>query len=487
MTARMAARQSTFRLSQTDQAGQCAAPGPSPNGGPSDARIALHERFADRLAVDPTLTRRIVSYQDNKAAPGLRWLKYKEGFSHALVERCIDEVNPTAVLDPFAGIGTVPLTAAARGLDAAGIEISPVGVLASKAISYAANGLDRATFEAAADSLIRELAHKSKISARHSFPHVPITQSAFPPETELALARARRAVKRVLDPELRTMLNLACLSVLEEVSYTRKDGQYLRWDERSGRPLRARLNKGPIPTFPDAFSRRAAEIVDDVEPLKRIYGGGRPTFFAGSSLELLRETPDHFYDMVMTSPPYANRYDYTRTYALELAWLDFDHARFQALRQRMLSATVENKSKRDDLRHQYGADSRLDAAVCMFEQQAALHEVLTILRNNARELGNPHVIRLLEGYFFEMAVVIAELGRIVRPGGAVVMVNDNVRYHGEEVPVDLILSDFAEQAGFRCTRIDVLPRGKGNASQQMGRFGRREIRKCVYWWTRDDG
>ena len=28
------------------------------------------------------------------------------------------------------------------------------------------------------------------------------------------------------------------------------------------------------------------------------------------------------------------------------------------------------------------------------------------------------------------------------------MVNDNVQYHGEEIPVDLILSDFAEQSGF---------------------------------------
>ena len=32
--------------------------------------------------------------------------------------------------------------------------------------------------------------------------------------------------------------------------------------------------------------------------------------------------------------------------------------------------------------------------------------------------------------------------------------------------------------------IGVLPRGKGNASQQMGRFGRRELRKCVYRWRR---
>ena len=70
------------------------------------------------------------------------------------------------------------------------------------------------------------------------------------------------------------------------------------------------------------------------------------------------------------------------------------------------------------------------------------------------------------------------------PGGWVIMVNDNVQYHGQEVPVDLILADIAERCGFSCAEIGVLPRGKGNASQQMGRFGRREIRKCVYRWRR---
>ena len=62
-----------------------------------------------------------------------------------------------------------------------------------------------------------------------------------------------------------------------------------------------------------------------------------------------------------------------------------------------------------------------------------------------------------------------------------------MQYHGEEVPVDLILSAIAEDCGFVCEEIGVLPRGKGNASQQMGRFGRRELRKCVYRWRNLDG
>ena len=113
--------------------------------------------------------------------------------------------------------------------------------------------------------------------------------------------------------------------------------------------------------------------------------------------------------------------------------------------------------------------------------------MLTQLETRAHELSNKNVIRLIEGYFLEMALVVAELGRIVRPSGVVVMVNDNVQYHGEEVPVDFILGDFAEQSGFDCSNIWVLPTGKGNSSQQMARFGRRELRKCVYKWVRRDG
>ena len=190
--------------------------------------------------------------------------------------------------------------------------------------------------------------------------------------------------------------------------------------------------------------------------------------------------------LTITSPPYANRYDYTRTYALELAWLGYDRAAFGALRQASISATVENRSKGAWFDGDYPRPDALARAKAAVASQAALAEVLDSLRRRKAELGNPHVIRLVANYFEEMAVIVAELARLTRPGGRVSMVNDNVQYHGEEVPVDLILSDIAESCGFVCEEIGVLPRGKGNASQQMGRFGRRELRKCVYRWRMPD-
>ena len=73
----------------------------------SAERRALHDRFASRLFVNPELTRKIVSHQGNRTTPGFRWLRYKESFSHTLVERCLDEVGPTSVLDPFGGPGAL--------------------------------------------------------------------------------------------------------------------------------------------------------------------------------------------------------------------------------------------------------------------------------------------------------------------------------------------------------------------------------------------
>lgn len=456
---------------------------PSANGGPTRARDSLYRRFASRLRVDPRLSRWLVSYQGNKKEPGFRWMKYKEGFSSALVESLLASSPCGDVLDPFSGIGTTALTARRMGRSAIGIEIMPVGNLSARAMDAIADGRVADQIEAAGRDL---LTHIDQGEAREEFffPHVRITHGAFPEATENEIANAREFIGGVGDAELATVLTAACVASAEEVSYTRKDGQYLRWDARSGRTRSTKLDKGPIPSLSAAVGRRIELMLRDCKLIRQLYQGPKPRFIDGSCLTELKHLPDSSIQAVVTSPPYANRYDYTRTYALELAWLGYGEDAIKDLRQSLLSATVENRSKRQYLREAYGDSAGISGVFESVDEHPALQEPLAILREHADELGNPYVIRLLEHYFLEMAVVINELARIVAAAGRVFMVNDNVRYHGEEIPVDLILSDLAERSGFRCRVIRVLPRGKGNSSQQMGRFGRREIRKCVYEWER---
>jgi len=98
--------------------------------------------------------------------------------------------------------------------------------------------------------------------------------------------------------------------------------------------------------------------------------------------------------------------------------------------------------------------------------------------------NNSNIVRMVKNYFFEMCLVIFEMFRVIKKDGIVYMVNDNVRYAGETIPVDLILSDFAEAAGFNVDKIWILGNGKGNSSQQMGNHGREELRKCLYVWRK---
>ena len=459
----------------------------SPNGSAAFERDRLHRLYEARTLSSATLSRRLVSYQGNKQEPGLRWMKFKEAFSKSLVETLIDETNASRVLDPFSGIGTTALTSAAKGANAVAIELMPVGNLAARAISIASKDVKVSDFERAADALLKRVSNPAPAAPRHRFQHVRITQGAFPTATEEDLAKAREFLTSIDDPQLRTLLEFACVSVLEDVGFTRKDGQYLRWDYRSGRHLRSHVNKGLVLDLSTALGSKFEMMISDTRVLQTEYAGGNAEFLQGSCLDWLPSLNDATFDLVVTSPPYANRYDYTRTYALELAWMGTDRPGFSRLRQQMITATVENRSKYDRLNREFAHRVTWVNAVRQSRSHPALNEVLDSLRKHQSELSNPNVIRLLEGYFLEMAFIIAELARVLEPGGTIVMVNDNVQYHGEHVPVDQILSDFADGSGLVCERILTLPRGKGNSSQQMGRFGRNEIRKCVYIWTKSHG
>lgn len=448
----------------------------------------LSERFAGKLVVHPSLTRPLVSFQANKARPRYRWYKYKEAFSASLVEYLLGSYGVVSgrLLDPFAGSGTALFAASAAGMDADGIELLPIGqqIVATRLC------LDRSfTTEdfAALDRWLTTPPWKQS-QDRCPLPELRITAGAYPPDTVEAIERYMAAWRRE-NERAQTVLRFALLCVLESVSYTRKDGQYLRWDDRCGRRWGTKpFSKGRIPSFDEAITHKLGEIMRDAQ-----HGDERKEFFSvegacgdvrlleGSCLEVMPQLPAESYDVVMTSPPYCNRYDYTRTYALELALLGMSEQELLNLRQQMLSCTVENRAK--DLLQ---IDPQWASALAAADRQELLQSILRYLEDQKAQgkLNNSGIPRMVRGYCCEMACVIAECQRVMKPGARLFMVNDNVRYAGASISVDLILSHIAEGLGFEVENILVLPTGKGNSSQQMGEHGREVLRKCVYVWRK---
>jgi DNA modification methylase len=448
----------------------------------------LQHHFQSKFLVQTSLTRLLVSFQANKTRPIYRWYKYKEAFSAALVELLLQKygIQQGRLLDPFAGSGTALFAASNLGFDADGIEVLPIGqkIIETKQI------LDT---EFIADDLERlktwlSLQIWKQAEQKLCLPEVRITKGAYSTENKKAIEQYLGSLSQE-NERVREVLFFALLCILESISYTRKDGQYLRWDYRSGRGQGKKLfNKGEILDFDAAITRKLEEIIDDLEPpthqaelfsVERLQG--KIQLYKGSCLKLLPTLPNEIYDAVITSPPYCNRYDYTRTYALELALLNVSEKGLVDLRQEMLSCTVENRSK--DL---LGLNSNWKLALEAANSQPLLKAILNHLDHQKLQgvLNNNGIPRMVRGYFYEMACVIQECSRVLKSGAFFFMVNDNVRYSGISISVDMILSDFAEKLGFVVEHILVLPSDKGNSSQQMGNHGRDPLRKCVYVWRK---
>lgn len=168
-------------------------------------------------------SRKTVSFQGNKTEVLHSWVKYREGFSSDLVETLLAQFAAGAgdkVLDPFAGSCTTLLVCKMLGIDAVGIELLPNCHLAwavkSRVFDYRIAELESIL------SLIRE---SQPPPTSREFPHLTITESAFPKSTEEELMRYTAWFERLdISEHAQLLCKFLLMSVLEEISYTRKDG-----------------------------------------------------------------------------------------------------------------------------------------------------------------------------------------------------------------------------------------------------------------------
>jgi len=271
---------------------------------------ALFQHFKSKFVVQPSLTRPLVSFQANKTRPVYRWYKYKEAFSASLIEHLLHKYTITngRILDPFAGSGTALFAASTVGMNADGIELLPIGqqiittkrLLESEFISQDFEELHRW-------SALRIWEHSE---TTRPLPELRITKGAYPDETKEAIEKYLGACQKE-NSRIQAVLCFALLCVLETISYTRKDGQYLRWDYRSGRKQGKKpFDKGKILNFSQAIRDKIDEIVVDLASPTKQLGlfpvesyQGEIRLYDGSCLEILPTLPDATYDAILTSPP----------------------------------------------------------------------------------------------------------------------------------------------------------------------------------------
>ena len=468
--------------------------------------MALEERYWSITEVTDKFNRQSVSYQLSKNDCIHGWLKYKEGFSAALVKQLLADFNikkGDLVIDPFMGSGTTALVSMLSGINSIGYDILPM----SKISIVAKSNINKYNIKE-----LKEILHlfQNKDIPKEfdgKSPSLSITEGAYPPNTDRELAYYTIWFETSnFSDEAKILIKLCCLNTLERISYCAKDGQYLRWDIRSPkmieankerakkgkRPIVVELNKGELPTFKTALIEELNKVIADLEDIQAKNAASSmasTTFIEGSSLFEITQLSNDILAACISSPPYCNRYDYTRTYALELAYLGIDKIRFNQLRQDLLSCTVENKPKIDAIQNHYESIGRLSDfqhILNIANTNPILQEINEALLQRSKwgEINNKGVLKMVNGYFTELTFLFAELYRVCKVGAKVAFVNDNVRYAGEVIPVDYLTTYLAEQLGFKPLKIYSLKQKKGNSSQQMKKYGRIALRKSITIWEK---
>ena len=159
-----------------------------------------------------------------------------------------------------------------------------------------------------------------------------------------------------------------------------------------------------------------------------------------SSLQIDKYIEDNTISGIIYSPPYANCFDYTEIYKLEL-WFGNFVEEYSDLKK------LRNKTIRSHL------NSLLDENKFSIEHSEVLNRQIEKL--NEKKLWDKKIPTMLKNYFNDMFKIIDYSYLKLKKDGFCAIVVGNSCYGGVIIPSDLILAKYASEKGFYVDKIDV--------------------------------
>jgi len=385
-----------------------------------------------------------------KEFPRHRWFYFPHSFSYRLIDEVLalwDLPQEAILADNFAGAGTTLLAARQHGLSAGGFDLSPlaVDVANAKIACYDPNQLRRAL----------QTVLKADLKGT---PQVPMRLSKAFTKEELREIYCLLAPIRKLRRRNRLFFLTALLWTVKSFCRAVPDGGWFRWQTWPNRSDEIR----------QAFIDRVAQMLEDVQALN--WTESVPPIRARLADARKLPLPASSIDGLISSPPYANRHDYSRVFHIDLLLLGLPEPEVTKLRHGSIRSHVEAKDP-------YGYKRRLKS----YNMPSALQAVLEEIPDDA----DSRIMPLLIGYFEDIYLSLLEVGRVLKLGGRAAYVVGNVRHAGVMVPVDEILAELAPQTGLTFDAAWIL-RLRGNSAQQMKQYGRQPSRETIVFFAKDE-
>ncbi|MBD2021846.1 DNA methyltransferase [Leptolyngbya sp. FACHB-36] len=392
------------------------------------------------------------------------WYRFVLSFPPHLIQDYLEKFGIQAgqrVLDPFCGTGTTVVECKKLGIDSAGVEANPMAWFAGSVKTNWAINPD--SLLAAAEQIaqqtetslnregdtLRTLAPESDaILLKHAKDKTSSISPLPLHKTLVLLEQIQQYADPIVIPHLRLAVAKALVTSIGNVRFGPEVGV-----------TKAKLDAPVL----DAWLQQVRTVVEDLR-LLRLQSETPAIVHHGDARQILQVLEPASIDAVITSPPYPNEKDYTRTTRLESVLLGFvrNKAELRAFKEGLMRSNTRNvfKADADDVwvsRHpeiQRIADE-IEARRIALEKTSGFERLYH---------------RAVKLYFGGMAKHLADLRHSLRPGAQLAyVVGDQKSYLQVMIRTGELLGEIAEGLGYELTNIDLFRTRFATATKEQMR------------------
>jgi len=378
------------------------------------------------------------TFINNMALPVHRWFRYSAGFSAEWVEWFVAQQRSRGeirLLDPFAGSATTLLSAEDLGVASIGIESHPFICRVAKAKLLRHE--DPVAYREFATAVYRRA--EGRPGNLEKYPD--LIRRCYTDNALLGLDRLRTSFESYADGSAASELTwLTLVSILRNCSHVgTAQWQYVL-------PRKAKKNaRPPFEAFAQAIETFATDML-------KTRATDSPALFIQGDARRCEDVSSGFANLVVTSPPYPNNYDYADATRLEMTFMrEVDGwAQLQESVRRHLvrSCSQHTTQKNVDISRTLCSAELKPIAAEISEKCAMLAEV----RLSKGGKKNYHL--MIASYFLDLAQVWHALRRVCgSPCEVCFVVGDSAPY-GIYIPVYEWLGKLAIDAGFESWRFE---------------------------------
>lgn len=382
------------------------------------------------------------TFADNMALPVHRWFRYSAGFAAQWVEHILSEWGigqSHIVLDPFAGSGTVSVVCDALGLRSIGVEAHPVVARICKA-----KLLWKTPPERVADFAAQMLEHaRNRKGNTETYPS--LIHRSFDANALTILDSLKTSWLSLRDETSESELAwLALTAILRRTSRAgTAQWQYILPNKTKKNVLSPLL----------AFQQQIEIIKADLRWMQTRATQSHAKIIAGDARALAHSMHKKV-DAVITSPPYANNYDYADALRFEMTfWGDVNgwgdiH---EAVRRHLIVSSSQHSSK-ERLKTEDLLDSEAIAPI-RSELRAVIQNLATVREHHG---GKKHYHTMVGAYCRDISLVLRQLRKVCKSGARMCWVIGDSAPYGVYCPIEKWIAQLAMAAGFKHHRFDKL-------------------------------